>query len=131
MVVEYIYYSNEVYTNKLVLYCIYAIFHEEFFSKYNDSYVKECKLYNKLLNKISSETKLLVSGPSRKNRPTSILILHISIPSIQNNPPYFPSSFLSYKFLSLLPFQVPKKPIVEIKEADNVNSDIEMQSLSP
>jgi len=93
--------------------------------------VKECKLYNKLLNKISSETKLLVSGPSRKNRPTSILILHISIPSIQNNPPYFPSSFLSYKFLSLLPFQVPKKPIVEIKEADNVNSDIEMQSLSP
>ena len=129
----YIYLSNEVHTNKLVLYSelrifieyddngycfihyaqenvifysIHAIFNKKFFSKYTDSYVKECKLYNKLLNKISSETKLLVSSPSSKDRPTSIPILHIPIPPIQNNPPCFPSSFLSYKFPSLLPFPV-------------------------
>jgi len=131
LVVEYIYYSNKVYANKLVLYSkfigyrnnnyyfihyiqeniilhsIHAIFDEEFFSKYTDSYVKECKLYNKLLNKISSETKLLVSSPSSKDRPTSIPILHIPIPPIQNNSPCFPSSFLSYKFPSLLSFPVP------------------------
>ena len=150
LVVEYIYYSNEVYANKIVLYSkfigyednsyysihyiqenislhsIHAIFDKEFFSKYTDSYVKECKLYNKLLNKISSETELLVSGSSSKDRPTSVPILYIPIPPIQNNPPCFPSPFLSYKFPSLLPFPRPKRPIVEIKEADNVDSDIEI-----
>ena len=157
LVVEYIYYSNEVYANKLILllyskfigyednsyysihyiqeniilHSIHAIFDEKFFSKYTDSHVKECKLYNKLLNKISSETELLVSGPSSKDRPTPVPILHIPIPLIQNNPSCFPSPFLSYKFPSPLPFPGPKKPIVEIKEADNVDSDIETQSLSP
>jgi len=155
LVVEYIYYSNKVYANKLILYSkfigyednsycsiyyiqeniilhsIHAIFDEEFLFKYTDSYVKECKLYNKLLNKISWETELLVSSFSSKDRPTSVSILHIPIPLIQNNPSCFPSPFLSYKFPSSLSFPGPKKPIVEIKEADNVDSDIEIQFLSP
>jgi len=132
LVVEYIYYSNEVYANKLILYSkfigyennsyyfihfiqeniilhsIHAIFDEKSFSKYTDSYMKEYKLYNKLLNKISSETELLVSSPSSKDRPTLVPILHIPVPPIQNNPSYFPLPFLSYKFPSLLPFPGPK-----------------------
>ena len=155
MVVEYIYYSNKVYANKLILYSkfigyednsycsihyiqeniilhsIHAIFDEEFFFKYTDSDVKKYRLYNKLLNKISSETELLVSSSSSKDRPTSVSILHIPIPLIQNNPSCFSSPFLFYKFSSPLSFPGPKKPIIEIKETDNVDSDIEIQSLSP
>jgi len=58
-----------------------------FFSKYTDSYTKKYKLYNNLLNKISPETKLLVLGPSNKNRPTPVSILYTPISSTQNNPP--------------------------------------------
>ena len=95
----------------------YTIFDKELFPKCTDSYTKEYKLYNKLLNKISPEIELLVPGPSRKNRPTPIPILHISIPSIQNNPPtHFLSPSLSYKFSFLLLTPRSRKLIVEIKE---------------
>jgi len=125
LVVEYIYYSNEVYANKLILYSkfigyednsyysihyiqeniilhsIHAIFYEEFFSKYTDSYVKEFKLYNKLLNKISLETELLVSGPSSKDRPTSVPILYIPIP------PFKTILLISLHLFFLISFHLP------------------------
>ena len=74
----FIYYSQE----NIIFHSIYAIFNEECFSKCTNSHLKEYKLYNKLLDKISSETELSVSGPSRKNGLASVPILHISIPSI-------------------------------------------------
>jgi len=36
----------------VIFYSTHTIFNEEFFSKYTNSYVKEHKSYNKLLNKI-------------------------------------------------------------------------------
>jgi len=88
--------------------------------------VKECKLYDKLLDKISSETESLISGSSDKDRPAPVPIPHISIPLTQNNPPtHSHSSLLSYKFLSLSSL-LSKKPIVKIENIDNINSDIEM-----
>jgi len=63
---------------------------------YTDSYMKEHKLYDKLLN----ETKLLVFEPSGKDRLALIPILQTSIPSIYNNPlTHFPSPSLFYKSL--------------------------------
>ena len=67
---------------------------------YTDPYMKEYKLYDKLLNKINLETKLSVFEPSGKDRPALIPIPQISIPSIHNNPlTYFPSPSLFYKSL--------------------------------
>jgi len=60
----YVFLFNKIYANKLVPYSeliIYAIFDEEFFSKYIDSHAKEYNLYNTLLDKISLETELSVS----------------------------------------------------------------------
>ena len=42
----------------VILHSTHAIFDKKFFSKYNNSCVKECKLYNKLLDKISLETNI-------------------------------------------------------------------------
>ena len=119
------------YTQENFIFCsTYAIFDKEFFSKCTDSYAKEYKLYNKLLDKISSGTELLVPRPSDKDRPTPILIPYIPISIIQNNPsPYSPLLFFSYKSLSSLPSPVPKKPTVEVNEVNNVNSNVEMQPL--
>ena len=64
-----------------------AIFDEEFFPKYTNSHPKKYKLYNKLLKKISPETKSSVLGPSGKNGPAPVHIPHIYIPLIQNNSP--------------------------------------------
>ena len=50
-----------------------------FFSKYTNSYAKECKLYNKLLDKISLETKLLAPGPFGKDKSAPVPILYILI----------------------------------------------------
>jgi len=99
----------------------HAIFDEEYFSKYTNSYTKEHKLYDELLDKTSSETELLASDPSGKDGPAPVPILHTSIP---------PTS-LYYKSISLPPTPRPKKPTVKIEETNNVDSNVEMQPPSP
>jgi len=55
------------YIQENIIFCsTHAIFDKKLFPKYTNSLLKECKLYNKLLNKISPETELLVLDPSRK-----------------------------------------------------------------
>jgi len=104
----------------------------DFFSKCTDFYAKECKLYNKLLNKTSVGTKSLVSNSSEKDESALVLIPHTYISPIQNNfPTHSLSSSLSYKFISLPPTPGPKKSTVKIKKTNNVNSDVEMQLPSP
>ena len=44
------------------------------FFKYTDFHAKECKLYNKLLDKISSEIELSVLSPSEKDKPAPVPI---------------------------------------------------------
>ena len=116
-----------------IIFCfIHAVFDEELFFKYIDSHLNEHKLYNKLLNKISSEIKLLMPGLSGKDRPAPVSIPHISIPPIQNNPlTCFSLLFFFYKSLSLLSISNFKKLTVEIEKNDNVDSDVEIQPLSP
>jgi len=96
-----------------IIFCFtHAIFDKKLFSKCTDSHAKEYKLYDKLLNKISLETELLVPDPFRKDRSTLVPISYILIPSILNNPStYSSSSFLFYKSLSLSPTLESKKPI--------------------
>ena len=85
----------------------------------------------KLLDKISLETELSVFSSFGKDRPASVFILHILIPSIQNNPStHSPSLSLFYRFPSLSFTPGSKKPTVEVEEVDDVNSDVEMQHLS-
>ena len=65
------YKDNEYYfichTQEDIVFCFtYAIFDERLFSKCTNSHAKEHKLYNKLLNKTSLETELLVSNSFRK-----------------------------------------------------------------
>ena len=94
--------------------------------------MKEYKLYNKLLNRISPETELSEPGPSGKDGLAPVPIPPIPIPPIAKNPPscsFSPS--LSYKFPSPSPSLVPEKPTVEIEEIDNVNSNVKMQPLRP
>ena len=89
----YIYLSNEVYANKFIL-CYELItfiryknnsYYFVYYTKYTDSYVTKYKL----LNKISLEIKLLVSGPSNKNRLTPVPIPYIFIFLIQNNSSFY------------------------------------------
>jgi len=89
----YIYLSNEVYANKFTL-CSKLItiiryknnsYYFIYYTKYTDSYIKEYKL----LDKISLEIKLSVSGPSNKNRLTPVPIPYISIFPIQNNSSFY------------------------------------------
>ena len=115
----------------IIFYFIHTIFDKKLFAKYTDSHVKECKLYNKLLDKISLEIVSLAPNSFGKDRHAPVFILHTFIPSIQNNPPtHSSSSSLSYKSLSLLFTPGSKKPTVEIEENNNVDSDIEIQLLS-
>jgi len=108
----------------IIFHSTYTIFNKKFFSKYTDSYTKKYKLYNNLLNNISPETKLLVLGPSNKNRPIPVPILYTPISPTQNNPPtHFSLPSLS---LSLLSSLVPKMPIVEIENVNDVDSDVEI-----
>jgi len=151
---SYVFLPSKVYANKLALYfeliiliecennsycfiyhtqgniilCFtHAIFDKKLFPKCTDFHAKEYKLYDKLLNKISLETELPVPDSSRKDRPTLVPILYILIPPILNNPPtYSSSSFLSYKSLSLSPTLGSKKPIIEIGENNDIDSDVEM-----
>ena len=123
--------SNEVCTNKLVPYsklmifiryedngyCFmyhtqeniifhstHTIFDKGLFPKCIDSHRKECKLYDKLLDKISPETELLVSDSSGKDELSPVSIPHTPIPPNQNSSPTCSSlPSLSYKSLSFLP----------------------------
>ena len=121
------------YTQGNIIFCsTYTIFDKKLFPKYTDSHIKEHKLYDKLLDKISSEIELSASSSSKKDGPTLIPILHIFIPLIQNNLPTYSSlPSLSYKSPSLTSTTKSKKPTIEIEEDDNVNSDVEIQPLSP
>jgi len=108
LVVKFLF--NEVYANKLILYSeliifiryknngyffichtegnvifhsTHAIFNKKFFPKYIDFYnTKKHKLYDKLLNKTSSETELSVSGPLDKDGPAPLYIIYTPISSI-------------------------------------------------
>jgi len=69
-----------------------------------------------------------VSDSSRKDRPAPVPIPHISIPSIQNNTSTYslsPSPF--YKSTSFPSTLESRKPIVEIEETNDIDSDVEMQ----
>jgi len=109
-----------------------AIFDEGLFPKCTNSHTKEYKLYNKLLDKISLETELLAPDFSKKDRPALVSIPYSPIPSIQNNPyTCSPSSSLSYKSTSLLSTLRPKKPIIEVKEINDIDFDVKMLPPSP
>ena len=111
----------------IIFHSTHTIFDKELFSKCTNSHAKEYKLYDKLLNKISPEIELSVSGSSEKDRSAPV-----PIPSIQNNSStHFSSPFLSYKSLFSLPTPESRKPTVEIEKDNNIDSDIEMQPLSP
>ena len=133
----FIWYKDNSYTfmhhiqENIIFYSIHAIFNKEFFSKCTDFHMKEHKLHNKLLDKISPETESLVLRSSSKDESALVPIPHTLIPPIQNNPSPC-SSLLSplYKSLSPLPSPVSKKPMIEIEKVDDVDSDIEMQPLS-
>ena len=121
------------YTQGNIIFCsTHAIFDERLFPKCTNSHVKVYKLYNKLLDKISLEIESSVPNPSGKDEPAPVPILHIYIPPIQNNHSTCSSlSSLSYKSISFPPTPKSKKPIVEIEKNSDVDSDIEIQPLSP
>jgi len=111
----------------IIFYSTHPIFDKKIFPKCTDSYTKECKLYDNLLNKISLEIKLLAPSLSSKDIPTPVPILYIYIPPIQNNSPTCsPSSSFFYKSLSPSSTLESKKPTVKVKEVNNVDSDVEM-----
>jgi len=61
------------YVQGNIIFCsTYAIFDEELFSKCTDFLLKEYKLYDKLLDKISPETKLLMPNSSEKDKPAPV-----------------------------------------------------------
>jgi len=63
----------------IIFYFTHVIFNKKLFSKYTDFHMKEHKLYDKLLDKTSLETELLVLGPFGKNEPAPVSISHICI----------------------------------------------------
>jgi len=65
-----------------IFYSTHAIFDEGLFPKYTNSHAKEHKLYNKLLDKTSPETELLVLNSSGKDGSALVSIPHTSIPPI-------------------------------------------------
>jgi len=60
----------------------YSIFNKRLFFKYTNSYIKEYKLYNELLDKTSPKIELLTPNFSGKDGPAPVSILHTPIPSI-------------------------------------------------
>ena len=109
-----------------IFHSTHAIFNKGLFPKYTNSHAKEHKLYNELLDKTCPEIESLVSNFSKKDRPAPVPISHISIP-----PTHSPSPPLSYKSTFPLLTSESQKPIVEIGETNNVDSDVEMQLPSP
>ena len=70
--------------------------------------------------------------PFEKDRSALVPIPHTLISPIQNNlPTYFSSPSLSYKSTSFPSISESKKPIVEIENDNDIDSDIEIQLLSP
>ena len=115
-----------------IFHSTHVIFDKRLFPKYTNSHTKEHKLYDELLDKTSLETKSLAPNSSKKDGPALVPIPHTPIPSIQNNlPTCSPLPSLSYKSISSLPTPELKKPIVEIEETNDVNSDVEIQPFSP
>ena len=112
-----------------IIFCsIHTIFNKRLFPKYTNSHTKGHKLYDKLLDKTSPETESLVSNSSRKDGPALVPIPHTLIPLIQNNlPAHSPLPSFFYKSISSPPTPGPKKPIVEFKETNDVDSDVEIQ----
>ena len=91
--------------------------------------MKKYKLHDKLLDKITLETELSTLIPSKKDEPA---LIPISIPSTKNNlPNHSLLSSISYKSPSLSPILKSKKSIVKIEENNNIDSDFEIQPLSP
>ena len=130
----FIKYKNNIYyfihyTQENIFCSIHVIFDKDLFSKYTDFYIIKCKLYNKLLllDKISLEIKLLVLDPFEKDRSAPVPIPHTLISPIQNNlPTYFSLPSLSYKSTSFPSISESKKPIVEIENDNDIDSDIEI-----
>jgi len=121
------YYFMHHTQENIIFYFTYAIFDKELFPKCTNSYMKEYKLYDKLLNKLSPEIEPSVPDTSGKDRPAPVSISHILIPFIQKNPPiYSPSPPLSYRSLSPLLTLGSKKPTVKIEKDNDVNFDIGM-----
>jgi len=90
------YYHFMHHTQENMIFCsTYAIFDEKFFHKYINSCIKEYKLYDRLLDRISLEIESSVPEPSGKNRPAPVSIPYINILPIQNNS-FLHSSLLSY-----------------------------------
>jgi len=115
-----------------IFHSTHTIFDKGLFPKCTNFHAKEHKLYDELLDKISPEIESLAPNSSERDRPAPVLIPHIPIPSIQNNPPTCsPLSPLSYKSTFPSPTLESKKPMVEIEETNNVDSDIEIQPPSP
>jgi len=84
-----------------IFHSIHTIFDKKIFPKYTNSHTKEYKLYDELLDKTSPKIELLTPNFSGKDGPAPVPILHIPIPSIQNNSPTCsPLPSLSYKFIS-------------------------------
>jgi len=111
----------------IIFHFTYAIFDKELFPKCTDSHIKEYKLYDKLLNKLSPEIEPSVPDTSGKDGPAPVPISHILIPFIQKNPStHSPSPSLSYRSLSPSLTPESKKPTVKIGEDDDVDFDIEM-----
>jgi len=116
----------------IIFHSIYTIFDKELFPQCTNSHVKECKLYNELLDKTSLETELLAPNPSEKDGPALVLIPHTSISPIQDNPLiYFLSPSFFYKSTFFPSTLGSKKPTVEIEETNDVDSNVEMQLSSP
>ena len=86
------------YVQGNIIFCsTYAIFNEELFSKCTDFLLKEYKLYDKLLDKISLETKLLMPNLSR-----SLTVDFIFISSFHFILLFFSFSFSFFLFLEQL-----------------------------
>jgi len=84
------------------------------------------------LDEISSEIELSASDSFGKDEPTSVHTPYTFIPPIQKNPStYFPLSSLFYKSPSPPPILGSKKPTIKIEEEEDVDSNVEIQSLSP
>ena len=116
----FIYYTQE---NTI----FYSIFDKRLFSRYTNSYTKEYKLYNELLDKTSPKIELLTPNFSGKDGPAPVPILYTPISSIQNNSlTCSPLSSLSYKSIFSPSTPRLKKPIVEIEKTNNVNFNAEM-----
>ena len=84
----------------------HTIFDEGLFPKCTNSYTKEHKLYDELLDKTSPEIESLVSNSSEKDRPAPVSIPHTPISSIQNNS----STYSPLPSLSLISLFSPHLP---------------------